>query len=234
MKKICLLLSIFCCLNMHVFSQDSSVLKIHYPQILVKLSPMGLFHPIHYVSVSTEVRFNRKHAYELEFGFINRYTGIPYRSLFDDNELDRYGFRMLNSYKYYFLSDVTRRNTISKVNQYIGFDLQTSMHQVKTELEYCRFDCSYNQLFPATQRTITLGFGVKYGLLIYAGKKNKGIIDFYSGLGYIAYKRKLIQNIPDDASRVNNINFRLISFDNEELLQLLNIIIGIKFGYRVN
>lgn len=232
MRRFFLILSLFFGLNSIVFSQDSTRLKIQYPQVLLKLSPMGLLHPLHYVSVATEIRFSRKHAYELEFGFINRYTGIPYKRLFDDSELNRYGFRMLNSYKIYFLPDVTKRNTISRVNQYFGFDLQTSMHQVKAELEYCRYDCSYNQLFKATQRTITLGFGVRYGLLMYAGKRNKGIIDFYSGIGYIAYKRKLIENVPDDATRVDG-DFRFVSFNNTNLLQLFNLIIGVKFGYRV-
>lgn len=231
MRKIILFLSLFFSLNAIAFSQDTAALKIRYPQVLVKLSPMGLFHPIHYVSASTEIRFSRKHAYELELGFINPYTGIPYRNLLDDNELKRYGFRMLNTYKIYLLPDVTKRNTVSRVNQYLGFDLQTNMHQVRGEVEYCRYNCSYKQLFDTKRRTITLGFGIRYGLLIYAGKRNKGIIDFYSGLGYIAYKRKTIVNLPDDATPIDD-GFRFISFNNTQLLQTLNMIIGLKFGYK--
>lgn len=220
------------------FGQDSlPKSKLTYPQIILKTTPVGFFYAINYVALSTEIKFSSHHAYEIDLGFVNPYTGVNYKRIMPEDEDEKYGFRLINSYKYYLLDDINKKNQVRNKKQYLGFDLQTNFHQVKTEYNYYRHNFLYQQLYPTTKQTITVGFGIRYGLLSYIGKKRKGVIDFYSGLGYIAYKRKYIADIPSDAILIHQYNDRYIGSGNHlrysNLTNMFNFIVGIKFGYKV-
>ena len=144
----------FCSFFLMIYTcvaQDSlAKIKLKYPQVILKTTPIGFFYAIHYFALSTEKKFSSHQAYEVDLGFVNPYTGIK---IMPQDQENKYGFRLINTYKYYFFDDVNEKNKIRNRNQYLGFDLQSNFHQVKTEMKYCRYDCLYYQLYPTTKQT---------------------------------------------------------------------------------
>jgi hypothetical protein len=237
---VCLIFQLNICLGNDSISNKKT--------IYLKFNPVGLFHPIHYVSASAEFRFTNRLAYETELGIINSITGIPYirvqRSKTNQIFPQRIGIRTVNTFKIYY----TRKKNKNKNKTYRSYfapEIQYSFHLLKDD-SYLYSNIrsqngnSYSRLFPTKSTFSQIAFYVKWGWQYEIGRRKKAIIDTYFGFGYYGIKQyaKVNQSIPSEFnqlyldSRFHKFE-RMLSNDDNSYSNYFMINFGVKFGKKM-
>lgn len=223
---------------------SSSIARDKYDSIqynskyILKFSATGLFDPRPFIDIGLEYKINPKISIENCIGIYSVYFSL-YASGLANSDRKSYiynknlvGLRYRGSIKYYPYKIVRKRKSFP----YIGAEIKYNYYQHSSNQMYSRFGGSFQQIIDSPIRYNSLGVDFKFGRMMYMGKHQRAIFEFYTGIGY-KYTH-IAQKLPGDVLQRNNNRFFALEIINPDFSSFTNgnfhsldFLFGFKFGY---